>query len=83
MNENVYVEVFLPALNTAYDFILPIKMKTGAVIDLMAVAIMEKEHIALNPEYLLLFDFDRKLLIDCNLTVYGAKIMDGNRLMLV
>jgi len=83
MNDKVYVEVFLPALNASYDFILPLKMKIGAVIDLMAEAIVEKEHIALCPNNLLLFDFDRKQLIDFNLSVYGARISDGNRLLLI
>ena len=83
MNENVYVEVFLPALNAAYDFILPLKMKVSAVINLMAEIITEKEHISLNLKTLLLFDFDKKQLIDLSLTVYGAGIVDGNRLMLL
>ena len=83
MDNCVYIEVIFPALNKTYDFILPYLMKIHIATKLMANIIMEKEHISVNQNKLLLFSKDSKILLNAKKSVYEEGIRDGACLLLI
>ena len=83
MYDKIYTEVFFPTLNKTFNFALPKEIALGAAVQLMAEIIREKEQIKLESRGLLLFDMEKRLLMDPGGTVLTNGIIDGKKLMLV
>jgi len=83
MYDKIYADVFFPTLNKKYNFALPAGISIEASIGLMAEIIREKEQIRLESKGLLLFDMEKRALLDFSGTVLASGIVDGKKLMLV
>ncbi|MDR1913157.1 MAG: hypothetical protein LBQ68_01555 [Clostridiales bacterium] len=83
MSDKVYTEVFFPALNKNYNFVLPVGITLDTAVKLMTEIIREKEFIQLEDLGLLLYDWESREMLDRTKTVFGSGIIDGKKLMLV
>lgn len=81
--ERIVAEVFVPAINKYYDFVLPCFMPIKELSPLIMKTVSEHENIVFNTNNLLLFLNDTGEILKDTLSISQTKVADGCRLTII
>ena len=81
----IIVEIFVPSVDGTYEFKLNEDIEVSLIIDEICSVICEKEQCPMptNCQDMVLFNADREVRLNENLTLFENDICSGNRLILV
>lgn len=83
MMEKIVVDVYVPAINKTYDFILPCYMNIGQLTGLIGRTITQHEGLPLDFADIVLFSSERGEALDPSLTLSQTDVKDGSRLTVI
>lgn len=81
--DRIVADVYVPAINKTYDFILPCYMPIGQLTSLIGRTITEHENLPLDFEDLLLFSPESGETLDSSLMLAQTGVKDGSRLTVI
>lgn len=84
MNNKILINVYVPVLNSAYDFLIPVQLQVFEVTELIKRAVAELSEGRFIPSYDTALAFrETGTVCDINDIVFESEIKNGTKLMLV
>ncbi len=81
--DKISVEVFFPAINKSYEFLLPVVMKVIDAKQLIIKIVCSVERIMINNDSLALCCIDKKHEMESSFSLKELCIKDGSKLLMV